>query len=54
MAMVLAKHRAREGSVRITVIRKNGTVEDLGVVAYWHRNPLKRLAWRVRKWLGLN
>jgi len=22
-------------------------VEQLGTVAYWHRNPLKRLWWRV-------
>jgi hypothetical protein len=25
------------------VIRKDGTREELGTVAYWHRNPLKRL-----------
>ncbi len=31
------------------VIRADGTVEDLGVVNYWHRNPLKRLMWRIRK-----
>ena len=22
--------------------------QDLGKVAYWHKNPLKRLAWRLR------
>lgn len=21
--------------------------EDLGTIAYWHRNPLKRAAWRI-------
>ena len=31
-----------------TVIRADGTVEDRGVIAYWHRNPLKRWAWALR------
>jgi hypothetical protein len=25
------------------VIRRDGTVEDLGVISEWHRNPIKRL-----------
>lgn len=29
------------------VIRADGTVEDLGVIAYHHKNPLRRLAWRL-------
>lgn len=32
--------------VRAVVIRADGTQEDLGVVSYWHRNPIKR--WWVR------
>lgn len=32
--------------VRAVVTRADGTVEDLGVIAYWHRNPFKR--WWVR------
>lgn len=47
-----------QGSVIMTevcavVIRADGTREDLGTVAYWHRNPLKR--WWVRRfkmWKG--
>lgn len=42
---------AREATVRIVVTRADGTVQDLGVVAYWHRNPLRRLASAVRRWL---
>lgn len=34
-------------SVEAKVIRADGRVEDLGVVAFWHRNPFKRLAWRI-------
>lgn len=26
-------------------------LEDLGRVAYWHRNPLRRLAWRLSQWV---
>jgi hypothetical protein len=37
-----------EASIEVKVIRANGTVEDHGVVSYYHRNPLKRLLWRLR------
>lgn len=40
------------------IIRADGTKENLGVVAYWHKNPVKRLFYRVKglaerkfKWL---
>jgi hypothetical protein len=39
---------AQEASISIVVIRADGTREDLGVVSYWHRNPLKRLQYRLR------
>lgn len=31
------------------IIRADGTIEELGTVAYWHRNPLMRL-WH--RWVG--
>lgn len=34
---------AQEVSVSAVIIRRDGTREDLGVISYWHRNPLKRL-----------
>lgn len=39
--------RPREQSISAVVTRADGTVEDLGVVAYWHRNPLIRLYRRL-------
>ena len=27
--------------------RADGTVINLGTTGYWHRNPLRRLSWRV-------
>jgi len=48
MSNVNAKSRG-ETTIELVVTRANGTVENLGVVSYWHPNPLKRLAWRVKK-----
>lgn len=48
--MITANAKACEMSVEMTVIRADGTIERLGTVSYWHRNPFKRLAWRMRRW----
>jgi hypothetical protein len=29
------------------ITRADGTVTDLGRGVYWHRNPLRRLVWRL-------
>lgn len=39
----------RQVSVEARVIRADGTVEELGTIAYWHKNPLRRLAWRLKQ-----
>ena len=38
-----------ESSVSAKVIRKDGKVEDLGVVSYWHKSWIKRLMFRIEK-----
>lgn len=38
-----------EVSISAVVIRANGNVEDLGVVGYWHKNPLRRALWKIKK-----
>jgi hypothetical protein len=43
-----AKGGLREVTIEAKVIRANGDVEDRGVVSYYHKNPLKRLVWRLR------
>jgi len=49
-------HTATTGVGQVTVeakvIRADGRVDDLGTIAYWHRNPFKRLAWRIRRLLA--
>jgi hypothetical protein len=52
MGTVVAPAEAREASIEVTVIRADGRIERLGTVSYWHRNPLRRLAWRLFGWRG--
>lgn len=40
---------AKEATIEAVIIRADGTVEQLGVVSYWHKNPLKRWAWRMKR-----
>jgi hypothetical protein len=42
---------AKELQLHAVVIRADGTIEDRGVIDYWHKNPIKRLQWRINKWL---
>lgn len=46
-----ANSNLREGSISAVVIRADGTREELGVISYWHKNPLRRLHWRFSQWL---
>ena len=39
--------RIQEASISAVVIRTDGSKEDLGVVSYWHKNPVRRLWWRL-------
>jgi hypothetical protein len=44
-----AKGGVREATIEAVVIRKDGTREDLGVVSYYHKNPLRRAAWALKQ-----
>jgi len=44
----------KETSVSIRVIRESGKIENKGVVAYWHSNPLKRMVFRIKKFFRGN
>jgi hypothetical protein len=50
MAFMFGKAGAREASIAAVVIRADGTKEDLGVIAYYHKNPLRRAIWRLKHW----
>lgn len=51
MRRMICTQRVSEVVLEATVIRADGTVEHLGEIAYYHRNPLKRMARRLKKWL---
>lgn len=40
---------ASSATLSIVVTRADGTVEDLGIVSRWHKNPLKQLAWNLKR-----
>ena len=49
--MELANSQVKQMELSARIIRADGTIEDLGTIQYWHKNPLKRLLWRIKKWL---
>lgn len=50
MPTMLVPSKAKEASIHAVVTRADGTVEALGCISYWHKNPLRRLAWKIRRW----
>ena len=42
---------AKEIQLVATITRADGTVEYLGVIDYWHKNPIKLFIWKIKKWL---
>ena len=49
MTKMVVPAGAKSVSIRATVIRADGRVENHGVVAFYHRNPFIRWAYRVRR-----
>jgi len=50
MGSVSAVVPLKEASIEAVVIRADGTREDLGVVSFYSRNPVKQALWRLRQW----
>ncbi len=49
MVTLSADSRAKETSIEATIIRADGRVEELGMLSYWHRNPLWRWWWKLKR-----
>jgi hypothetical protein len=47
MPEFVAPEQVKSVSLEAVVIRADGTREDLGTIAYWHKNPLRRLYHRL-------
>jgi len=46
-----AKAKARKMTIEAVVTRADGTVENLGVISYWHKNPIYRWLWKAKCWI---
>jgi hypothetical protein len=49
--MQIAQGNAKEIELIAMITRADGTVEQLGVIDYWHKNPIKRFIWKLKKLL---
>lgn len=49
MSMIVTGAKARKSTVEAVIIRADGTRENLGIIAYYHRNPLMRLIWKIKQ-----
>ena len=49
MPALSALSRAKKTELSAIVIRADGSREDLGVIGYWHRNPLFRALFKIRR-----
>ncbi len=47
---LIAQSKVKEASISMRVVRKDGTIEDLGVVSHYSRNPAKRLLMAIWIW----
>ena len=43
--------KVKQMEVSARIIRADGSIQELGVISYWHINPLKQILWRIKKWL---
>ena len=50
--MQVANLNAKEIKLVATITRADGTGEELGVIDYYSKNPLKMFFWRIKKWLS--
>ena len=53
MGRIKASVPIKRATISAVIKRADGTIEDLGIISYYHRNPLMRLAYKVRELLKL-
>jgi hypothetical protein len=49
--MITSDAKVKQMEISAIITRADGTIENLGTIQYWHKNPLKRFLWRIKKWL---
>ena len=46
----LVNNQVKQMEISARIIRADGSIEELGTIQYWHKNPIKRLLWRIKQW----
>lgn len=46
-----ANSKVKSVTLEAVVTRADGTVEDLGVIAYCSSNPFKNILWKLKNWM---
>lgn len=57
MDSIFSKHPVESVSIDAVLTKADGRVVDLGTISFWHKNPLRRLAWTIKqraRWLLLS
>jgi len=49
--MQIAQSNAKEIQLVATILRADGRIEELGVIDYWNKNPIKRFIWKIKHFL---
>ena len=49
MSTAIVRGEARSATLEAVITRADGRVENLGTIAYWHKNPLKRLWFKLTR-----
>lgn len=49
MTKVKVNEDIKEAQFEAVIIRADGTREDLGIVSYYHKNPLLRLKHKIKE-----
>ena len=53
MAFSSGVSQNKAAELSFVVIRANGKREDLGVVSYYSKNPIKRAIFKIKQMLGI-
>jgi hypothetical protein len=49
MGSIKVSKPVKSATIRAVITRADGSKEDLGAVAYWHKNPIKRLWFKLKE-----
>lgn len=49
MGNIKISKSVKSASIKAVITRADGSKEDLGTVAYWHKNPLRRMWHKLKE-----